>query len=59
MGNSFLYSRALVSVATYPILQWAFRDDPIKREAIPQLTYSCEGKRTFTYYNLLFNTVYQ
>ncbi|ORE09261.1 hypothetical protein BCV72DRAFT_201957, partial [Rhizopus microsporus var. microsporus] len=33
---------ALVSVATYPILQWAFRDDPIKREAIPQLTYSCE-----------------
>ncbi|CEI92267.1 hypothetical protein RMCBS344292_06534 [Rhizopus microsporus] len=34
---------ALVSVATYPILQWAFRDDPIKREAIPQLTYSCEA----------------
>lgn len=49
MGNSFVYSRALVSVATYPILQWAFRDDPIKREAIPQLTYSCEGKGTSTY----------
>ncbi|CEG74431.1 hypothetical protein RMATCC62417_09652 [Rhizopus microsporus] len=33
---------ALGSVAVFPILQWTYRDDVIKREAIPQLAYSTE-----------------
>ncbi|CAO3671488.1 unnamed protein product [Rhizopus stolonifer] len=33
---------ALASVALFPILQWVFRESSIKREAIPQLTFSIE-----------------
>ncbi|KAI7900668.1 uncharacterized protein BX663DRAFT_517191 [Cokeromyces recurvatus] len=33
---------ALGSIAIFPILQWYFREDPTKREAIPQLAYSIE-----------------
>lgn len=34
---------ALASIALFPILQWVFRNDPTKREAIPQLVFSIEG----------------
>lgn len=30
-------------MAMFPILQWVYRDDVFKREAIPQLAYGCEG----------------
>ncbi|KAG1336628.1 hypothetical protein G6F62_006192 [Rhizopus arrhizus] len=33
---------ALASIALFPILQWVFRNDPTKREAIPQLVFSIE-----------------
>ncbi|KAI9247832.1 hypothetical protein BY458DRAFT_536697 [Sporodiniella umbellata] len=33
---------AIGSMAIFPILQWYFRDDVTKREAVPQLAYSVE-----------------
>jgi hypothetical protein len=31
-------------MAAFPILQWYYRDDVTKREAIPQLAYSAESE---------------
>ncbi|KAI9014364.1 hypothetical protein CLU79DRAFT_767260 [Phycomyces nitens] len=33
---------AIVSMAMFPFLQWWYRNDVLKREAVPQLAYSCE-----------------
>ncbi|OAD69761.1 hypothetical protein PHYBLDRAFT_148951 [Phycomyces blakesleeanus NRRL 1555(-)] len=33
---------AIASMAVFPFLQWWYRNDVLKREAVPQLAYSCE-----------------
>ncbi|KAI9281120.1 hypothetical protein BY458DRAFT_430158 [Sporodiniella umbellata] len=39
---------AFGSVALFPILQWIFRHDPIKREIVPQLTFAIEDMNKMT-----------
>ncbi|KAI8343828.1 hypothetical protein BD560DRAFT_377416 [Blakeslea trispora] len=39
----FYIAWAIVSMSMYPILQWNYRDDLNRREAIPQLAYGIEA----------------
>jgi hypothetical protein len=47
IGSSIFFifvSRCVVSIALFPVLQWAYRDDMTKSEIVPQLAYGIEGK---------------
>ncbi|KAG1056015.1 hypothetical protein G6F46_001339 [Rhizopus delemar] len=42
-------------MAAFPILQWYYRDDVTKREAIPQLAYSAESVRSHFRFKRIIN----
>jgi hypothetical protein len=42
--GSFKKFRCIISIAMFPVLQWAFRDDITKSEIVPELAYGIEGE---------------